>query len=179
MILDIVVAIILLLSFLTGYRRGAIYMLFFFIGFIVALLAALKLSHITQGYLNQWFNIGDQWAPMLAFAVTFLLAFWLVRLIANFLVKLLKIVHLNFVNKLIGGALGAVISVFALAITLWYVAGLELFTPQLKESSRTLPMLIELAPKVIEIVQDIIPFMHDLLDKLNEMFDKIGNEKSA
>ncbi len=70
-IIDIIVALILIFSFIGGLREGAVKELLN----LVALLLALSLTGFFMGYVTSWFNcIPDaNWRGLLGFAVTLLL----------------------------------------------------------------------------------------------------------
>lgn len=176
MILDIIVLIILVSAFVAGYKRGIIFMVFFFVGLFIGVIAALKFSSVTAEYLVDWFNINGPWLPVLAMLVTFGLVFALVRWLAKVLEGLLKMVFLNFFNKVIGGALGAGIAFISVSVLLWYASGFGLFGGDAASSSQFLPLTQELAPGLIAYVQSIIPFLGDLLENIKDLFEEVTNE---
>ncbi len=172
MLLDGIILAILLGAFLAGYRKGIIYMIFFFLGLLLGIIAALKFSTVTAGYLLEWFHVGEKWLPILSLAVTFLGTFLLVRFVAAFLERILKTIHLNFINKLVGGALGAGIGFLCLSVLVWYISGFGFISTHQQESSNFLPMIQDLAPGFIAKAQSIIPFMGDLLESIKTLFEE-------
>ena len=87
MIIDIIVAIILILAIIKGYRQGLIVALFSFIAFIIGLAAALKLSVVAADYIGKAVKVSDKWLQIISFAVVFLIVVLLVRLGAKFIEK--------------------------------------------------------------------------------------------
>ena len=87
MILDIIVAVILILAIIKGYRQGLIVALFSLIAFIIGLAAAMKLSVVAAGYIGKAVKISDIWLPIISFAVVFLIVVLLVRLGAKCIQK--------------------------------------------------------------------------------------------
>ena len=87
MIIDIIVAVILILAIIKGYRQGLIVAFFSLIAFIVGLAAALKLSVVVAGYIGKAVNVSDKWLPIISFAVVFLIVVLLVRIGAKFIQK--------------------------------------------------------------------------------------------
>ena len=65
MIIDIIVAVILILAIIKGYRQGLIVAFFSLIAFIVGLAAALKLSVVVAGYIGKAVNVSDKWLQFL------------------------------------------------------------------------------------------------------------------
>ena len=104
MILDIIVAMILILALIKGYRQGLIVALFSVISFIFGLAAALKLSVVVADYIGNSVKISDKWLPIISFGVVFLIVVLLVRLGAKFIQKSVELAMLGWLNK-IGGIL--------------------------------------------------------------------------
>ena len=104
MILDIIVAVILILAIIKGYRQGLIVALFSFIAFIIGIAAAMKLSVVVAGYIGKAVNVSDKWLPIISFAVVFLIVVLLVRLGAKFIQKTVELAMLGWVNR-VGGIL--------------------------------------------------------------------------
>jgi membrane protein required for colicin V production len=53
MILDIIVAVILILALIKGYRQGLIVALFSLVAFVIGLAAAIKLSVVAADYIGK------------------------------------------------------------------------------------------------------------------------------
>jgi len=172
MILDIFVLIVLVAAFVAGYKRGIIFMVCFFVGLFVGVIAALKFSSVTAEYLVQLLNINGPWLPILALLVTFAIVFVLVRFGAKALEGFLKMVFLNFFNKLIGGGLGAGIAFVSLSIIVWYADGLGLTQAIQADQSELLPVIQEVAPGIISKAESIIPILGNLLENIKELFDE-------
>ena len=102
MILDIIVAVILILAVIKGYRQGLIVALFSVVSFIIGLAAALKLSVVVADYIGQAVKISDKWLPIISFAIVFLIVVLLVRLGARFIKKLLSLQCLAGLTGLAG-----------------------------------------------------------------------------
>ena len=179
MIIDIVAALLVVLAFFSGFRRGIVYMVFFLAAFLIGIMAALKLSYVTTQYLFEWFSLAGKWLPLVSFILTFIIAFFLVHLVARFLENIFKFLHLNFVNKLLGGTLAAVIALFAISVGVWYAAKLQLLPNEAMVASVTLPHLTAFAPYAIDKLQQVLPFFGDLIERLKEMFEHISAKKST
>lgn len=145
-------------------------MVFFFLGIILGIFASLKLSYITTHYLNEWFTISEQWLPIISFGLSFLLVFLAARFIANLLEGVLKLVMLNFFNKIAGGILGATISFIVLSIGIWYVSNMNVLPENYRQDSKIYETSMQFAPLFIEKTSEFIPYMKNLFESLQEMF---------
>lgn len=172
MIFDVVALIIIAIAFINGYQKGILYMAFFFAGLFFGIFASLKLSTTTSMYLEQWFNIAPSWLPIISLVLTFLLVFILLRYVAHLLKKFLELLHLNFINQIVGGVLGAVLAFGVLSIGIWYLVESPLMKSTALTESNVYPYMAEFAPLFIDKVSNILPFMKGLLQDISELFDQ-------
>jgi membrane protein required for colicin V production len=56
--------------------------IFSFIAIIIGVAAAMKLSFIVTGWLQEFFNTGKQWLPILSFLIVFIGVVLLIRWLA-------------------------------------------------------------------------------------------------
>lgn len=106
--IDIVILVFIGIGTVWGLMRGFVRQLSSLVGLIVGLLVARAL----------FVEVGDWMAPTIGVSVTIgrVLAFfmlWIVvplvfSLIASFLSKALNVIHLGWLNRLLGGGLGAI-----------------------------------------------------------------------
>ncbi|TMI85949.1 MAG: CvpA family protein, partial [Bacteroidetes bacterium] len=104
MILDIIVAVIIILAVIKGYRQGLIVALFSLVAFVIGLAAAIKLSVVAADYIGKAVKISDKWLPVISFAVVFLIVVLLVRFGAKFIQKTVELAMLGWANR-VGGVL--------------------------------------------------------------------------
>ncbi len=116
---DIIISIILVWAFYSGFKKGLIYMLFSFISIIVGLYAAIHFSYLTIDKLGTYFDKDPAQLKIMAYILTFIIVFGLMYLVGKILDKLLSAVALGFVNKLAGGALSVAIKVIVLSLFFW------------------------------------------------------------
>ena len=129
MIIDIVVAVILILAIIKGYRLGLIVALFSFLAFIIGLGAALKLSAVVADHLGKAIKVSDKWLPIISFAVVFLIVVLLVRLGAKFIQKTVELAMLGWVNRLGGILLYAGLYILIFSVLLFYADQLNFIKP--------------------------------------------------
>jgi uncharacterized membrane protein required for colicin V production len=114
-IVDIIVVLILIFSFIGGLKKGAINEFFGLLAFIIA----IPLAGIFYGYVVSWFSfVGDStWRPFLAFLLTMgimmillYLLFWVPRHLLE------KVWNGGFFWSLLGGILGILNSALGLVL---------------------------------------------------------------
>ena len=91
MLIDIILLGLMIMAVVRGIQKGFIVALFSMIGFIVGLVAALKLSTVVAAYLDESVNVSARW-PFLAFALVFIAVVLLVRLLAAVIQSTMELV---------------------------------------------------------------------------------------
>ena len=176
MILDIIVAVILILAIIKGYRQGLIVALFSFIALIIGIAAAMKLSVVAAGYIGKAVNISDKWLPIISFAVVFLIVVLLVRLGAKFIQKTVEFAMLGWVNKVGGILLYAVLYIIIFSVLLFYTDQMNFIKPETKRESVTYSYIQPWGPKLMDGLGKIIPVFKGMFQDLEDFFDKVSKE---
>ncbi len=116
---DLIIVIVLVWAFYSGYKKGIIYMLISFLAIIVGLYAAIHFSYIIVGKLGELLDKDPDQLKILSYNLTFVIVFALLHLVGKILDKFLEAVALGFVNRLAGGALSVAIKIVVLSLALW------------------------------------------------------------
>lgn len=173
MFIDVIVLILLVTALFKGIRKGLVVAVFSFLGFLLGLAAALKLSATVADYLGQNISVSQRWLPVLAFILVFAIVVILVRLGAKIIEKGLKLVLLNWVNRIGGFLFFALLYLFIFSIVLFYADNLHLISKETIRASVTFPILAPLGPKVIEGLGYILPFFKNMFTQLTGFFDHL------
>ena len=120
MIIDIIVLVLLVMAVIKGLRRGLIVAVFSLLAFIIGIAAAMKLSVVVAGYLDDSTQVSAKWLPVLSFAIVFIAVVLLVRLGANLLERTVELTLLGWVNKLGGVILYGLFYLFGLSVLLFF-----------------------------------------------------------
>ena len=176
MILDIIVAVILILAVIKGYRQGLIVALFSVIAFIIGLAAALKLSVVVAGYIGQAVKISDKWLPILSFALVFLIVVLLVRLGARFIQRTVEFAMLGWLNRLGGILLYSGLYILIFSILIFYADQLGFIKPETKSASVTYAYIQPWGPKLMEGLGKIIPVFKGMFNDLEDFFDGVSKQ---
>ena len=176
MILDIIVAVILILAVIKGYRQGLIVALFSVIAFIIGLAAALKLSVVVAGYIGQAVKISDKWLPIISFAMVFLIVVLLVRLGARFIQRTVEFAMLGWLNRLGGILLYSGLYILIFSILIFYAEQLGFIKPEAKSASVTYAYIQPWGPKLMEGLGKIIPVFKGMFNDLEDFFDGVSKQ---
>ena len=176
MIIDIIVAIILILAVIKGYRQGLIVALFSAIAFIIGLAAALKLSAVVADHLGKAVKVSDKWLPIISFAIVFLIVVLLVRLGAKFIQKTVELAMLGWLNRLGGILLYAGLYILIFSILIFYADQLGFIKPETKNASVTYNYIQPWGPKLMDGLGKIIPIFKGMFADLEEFFDSVSKQ---
>ena len=100
---DIAIAIVLLVAFIAGVRKGIIRQLFGLAALLLGVYGAFKFSRVVGYYFSEWFKISGPFTQGVAFVVIFILILFLVILIGRIAAKLISLATLGGVDKILGG----------------------------------------------------------------------------
>ncbi len=166
--LDLIIAVVLVWAFYSGYKKGIIYMLISFLAIIVGLYAAIHFSYLIVELLSQWLHKNPDELAIMSYIITFIIVFALLHLTGKLLDKFLEAVALGFVNRIAGGALSVAIKLVVLSLILWlFDQGNQMF-PLVKQETLN-------ESKLYKPVKDLSPVILVNLKKLknNETLKKI------
>lgn len=169
MFLDILLLIVLVWGFVTGYRRGILHSLFFLVGIAAGILTAVKFSALAGTYISEWLAIDPTYLPIISFALVFILTLGIVLMIANGLEELLKFAKLNLFNKLAGAVVWMTIGLLVLSTAFWYLAQYELLGQEQINESKTYDLVAPVSPFVVEQVGKVIPVLQDVYQDIEDM----------
>lgn len=173
MFVDVVIGLVALWAFYTGFKRGIIKTVFTAVGVLLGLLIALKFTPLMAVVLKGVLPFGSGMTPVLAFVVTLFGAILAVRIVVKIFEGILKTVHLNILNRLAGGVLLAGIGVFLLSSLFIFLDRASLLTPEMKTTS----ILYEYIAPIPELgyhgIKIIFPAIQDMWQNIFELFDQI------
>lgn len=176
MFIDVIALVLLLVAIFKGMRKGLIVALFSFLGFIIGLAAALKLSAVAAEYIGNNTSISQRWLPVVAFIVVFVIVLLLVRLGARLVERVVKVVMLGWLNKLGGIVFYVLIYFFIFSILLFYAVQLNLIKPEATAASSTYKYIQPIAPKVMNVMGSILPFFKNMFNDLLNFFQNISDK---
>lgn len=173
MILDIVCALVALSAFYNGFTKGIIYSVLSLVAIVLGIIMAMNFSSIAAVWLHSNFNIPAVIMPILSFILVLVAVVAAVKLVAYLSEKFLKVVMLNFVNKIAGGVLWTIIALLILSILVYFIDKAGVFTENLVQSSLTYKYIMPLGPMSLEWLQVLIPYFKESFQMLNDTVKEV------
>lgn len=168
----------MVLAIWNGYQKGLILGLFSLVAVIVGIAAAMKLSVVVAGYIDEAVNVSREWLPVISFLLVFIAVLILIRLGARAIEKGLQFAMLGWLNKIGGILLYAVIYTIIFSVLLFYAEQMGFARQERMSDSLTYSFVQPWGPKVINGFGDIIPWFRDMFADLQEFFAGVGKKIS-
>ena len=170
MFIDIPYFILLLLAIYKGYNRGLIVAIFSFVGLIVGLAAAIKLSAFVANWLSKNTHIGLGWLPVLSFVIVFICVVFLIKLIAGILQKSVEFMLMGWANRVGGILLYASLFTMVFSVLLFYAVQLNVLTTESISTSKCYGFVKPWAGYFINGVGKVFPIFKGLFSQLEAYF---------
>jgi membrane protein required for colicin V production len=174
--IDIVFYIIVLMALVRGWRKGLIRALFSAVCGIIGLAAAVKLSAVLATHMKSDLHVSGRWLPVIAFVLIFVLVILLVSWAGKLLDKLIKLVLMEWLNKLGGILLFLLLYLSVYSIILFYGTRTHIISKQAVEDSHCYTLIAPFGPAVIRFFTGFLPFGQDMFIALEGFFDKIARD---
>lgn len=170
MVLDIVFLLLVIFAFYSGFKQGIISSVLSFIGVVLGIIVALNFSTFTGVWLVQNFNLPEIIIPVLSFVVVLLVVLVSIKAVGFIVQKILQTVSLNFINKIAGGALFAVLAAFVFSVLFSFVDNYGILTESLKAESQVYPLASTFGPQIFTFASNLVPLFSDIYKETNEIF---------
>ena len=173
MIIDVIFIFLMILATIKGFRNGFVVAIFSFLGIIIGLAAAMKLSILVAGWLKDTTHISAAWLPFLSFALVMIGVIILVRLGALFIQSAMEMVLLGWLNKLSGILLYAAIFTTLLSVVLFYAEKIHWIKSDTFMASHLYAFIQPWGPKAINLFGTILPIFKGMFEELSLFFGNI------
>ncbi|WP_019671927.1 CvpA family protein [Psychrobacter lutiphocae] len=175
--IDIIIALIVLFGLWRGFAAGFIRSSISLVGWFIALLAATRLAddvapHLAGVVQSPVLQMG---AGFLVVVLVVLLVIQLFTLIVSGIVNSLK---LGFVDKFLGGILGAAKNILVVLVLL-SVSAPALMTTSMWQSSIMAPELMPYAPFAQEFAADVLSGAWEQIDMPEQDVDAIDDQANT
>ena len=171
MYIDIFLGIFVAIGVIQGYHRGIIRTVFAIAAIVVGLLAALKFSPYVVSLFDQIFDWDPLVSLVLGLALTFILIMWGIKWLGRSAEKTLKLVKLNFINKIMGAILFAGLMTVMFASILWFLDRTELVPDNQKTQSRSYVYLQKVPEYGQAAFESVKPVFKGFWDKLDAVLE--------
>jgi membrane protein required for colicin V production len=164
-LLDLGIIVLLGLITLRGYYRGLFQELAVLVGVVGGVVVAAHAYLRLAAWLKPWIT-NPQHARWVAFAIVFVAVYWLTRLLAHLIQRLLYHLYLDFFDRLLGGTFALAKGALLVGFALMLVGVVLPRDSHLVKGSVAAPRLISFARHSLELLPP--DFKQRLNDYLKE-----------
>jgi len=176
MTIDLIYLLILVAAAFKGFRQGMVLAAFSFVAFFIGLAAAIKLSAVVAGWLEESFDKPSAWWPVIAFILVLAIVSGIIRAAAAVISKTLDLAMLGWLNKLGGFLLYAILYTLIYSVVLFYYDQLMHISEVTKEQSRVYSYIEPWGNWTMNALGNIIPQFKDVFHDIERFFEKVGND---
>ena len=177
--LDISIAAPILYGLIKGFSNGLIKEVTGLLSLIIGVYVAVNFSKILEPYLSGFFNNYEQFKPILAFAILFVVTILIIKLIGVLGNKLTKALALRPISRIFGSIFGGFKIALTISFLLTIESKFEMIPKDIKEGSElynpTNSLLEILTPHFKEQKNFIEKMQYKAIettDKIKENFKK-------
>lgn len=150
---DLVVVVIVLLTFVKGFMSGLVMQIASLVGIILGAVFAGQLAPIIEPYLLSWTGGAPHIIAPLSFIIAFLLILMALILAGKLIQSLVDALSMSILNRLAGALFCAAkwIIIFSIAINLLaeFDQNKRIISEEIRTGSQTYPFITEIARTVI------------------------------
>ncbi len=162
-IFDIIIAAVLLYGFIKGIKEGLYVEAASLVALILGVYGAIHFSYIAGDYLKTRLDWEPKYITLIAFAITFTIIVIVISLAGKLLTKIADFAHLGWINKIAGGAFGALKWALIFSVILMVFDKLNSTITFVKPEDRAKSILYE---PVKNLAKTLFPqFVKDVPDK--------------
>lgn len=176
MIIDLILAVLLAIALVKGYRRGLIVALFSVVALIVGLAAAIKLSALVAGYIGSTVKVSDKWLPIIAFLVVLVIVVIVINMVGKVLQTAVESVMLGWVNRLGGMLFYGLFYLLLYSILLFYATQIGFIKSETIRDSVSYAHIAPLGPAAVEKLGMVLPWFRDMFEELKMFFDGVARQ---
>lgn len=155
-LVDIFIIVFILYFCLRGYWSGFVKQVFGIAAIIIAVFVTFRYMSPASGLFSSFIQNPDH-ATILAGAIIFILSLSLIQLAGYWLEKALKLVKINFINRLAGMFFGGLNAAILASALLLLLAGFNLPNKETRSESYTYDTIILVAPVTFNMIATIYP----------------------
>ncbi len=158
-IFDILLIIPLVWGAYKGFTKGLIIELGTLASLILGIWVALKFSFHIANFLSKFITINPKYLNLIAFALTFILVLVLVFFISKLIERFVKVMALDFINKLAGACFGILKFSVVLSVVLFLINSLDKRVDFIEEKTKSDSLLYN---PISNIITTILPSINDI-----------------
>ncbi len=177
---DIIILVVLLCGLIVGFKKGLFNQLASLCGVIIGIAAAWMFYSIAAEWIAPYVG-GGTMGTVVAFVVIWLVVYLIVSILVKGVGKAVDMVHLGFLNHLLGGVLGVAKYVLLLCIAVWVLDSFDKDSRLVSEDTKSSSIVY--AP-IQKLNAYILPYVQDFIQKkmpgdVQEKVQKPSEEKTS
>ena len=173
MVIDLMFFIFAALGFWMGYSRGIISTVFTVFSYFFGVIIAIKFSDGMTKFLQTTFNDDSALFYIAGLLLSFVLAMFLIRMIARGIENILKAGHVNSVNQLLGGMLLSAVLVVLFSFLVRFGDQSRMIEEETKQQSKTYFALEQLPDQALLVISKVTPVFQQFWNTTMDMIDKV------
>ncbi len=172
MLLDTLFAILLIIGFIRGWKKGFLWAIISVIASFVAVMVSLKYAPALANNFLKTNSFGGQYSTIISFGILFFIIIFIFRLVVKAVETFLQFTMMGWVNNALGAMLYMFVVSFVMSAFLWVFNVTHLSQIFNFTNAKTFSFLEPIAPKTIEIFTPYIPFLKDLYSNFETILNK-------
>lgn len=158
--IDIILGALLILAFVSGYRKGLFVALASLLGVILGIIGAYYFSDYTGAYIADWLNQDPGITKVMAFVATFFAIVVLLGLMGKALTKIADFAALGLINKFLGGVFNTIKIAFIISVLFFFFGDSNItgfvISEEKKAGSKLYEPVAQMAPMILPTIIDHI-----------------------
>ena len=167
--LDIIIAVSLLYGLIKGFSNGLVKEVTSFLALFIGVYVAVSFSEFLEPKLIDVLDGYQEFVPVLAFGVLFLVSFLCIKILGFFVERLTKALALGIFSSFFGGFFGFFKVVVVLSFLVFFISDYNLVNKQTKEDS----VLFDPLTDVAKIITPQLKKHQSFLDKIDKGTEKV------
>lgn len=173
MVLDLMFFIFAATGFWLGYNRGIISTVFTVFSYFFGAIIAIKFSDGMTKFLQTTFNDDSALYYIAGLLLSFVLAMFMIRMLARGLENMLKAGNINTINQLFGGLLlSSVLTVF-FSFLVRFGNEARMIDPKTKAESMTYEVIEQLPDQAMVVISQVTPLFRQFWNNTMDVMDKV------
>lgn len=157
--IDILLGGLLILAFVSGYRKGFFVALASLVGVVLGLVGAYFFSDYIGSYIADWLGKDEGITKVLAFVATFLAIAILIGMAGKILTKIADFAALGLINKFLGGVFNTIKIAFIISVLFFFFGDSNItgwvIPEEKKDGSVLYEPVAQLAPIILPPIIDL------------------------
>ena len=179
MYLDIIIAVPLLYGLIKGFSNGLIKEIIGLLSLIIGIYVAVNFSIFLEPYLVDVFDDYEQFKPIVAFAILFVAAILIIKLIGSLVNKLTKVLALGFISSIFGGVFGLLKIALIVSFLLAIEARFELIPAVTKKNTKLYKPTLKLLEIIVPHFEKHKGLIKDLQEETKEVTEEIETQANS